>query len=210
MKTQKRKQWMQRKKNESEIKYLGFLCVLLQCMCEAEKEAWAERWRWRWRWRRKRRRTFTCEMGRLTERPVRNNTSSSEWHQAVGMNIIKQKCRVMGDQVQFKVEGIHQVSVRKVSFASALTSHFFSLGSHCPGVCDLLKDPINQCHFLQNSWCIPLFPACFAKSWEKWLTYLCFGCRESWSICRAVALSCSAKYLQRDDRCFKTREFRMT
>lgn len=114
-KPKRESKWMQRKKNESEIKYLGFLCVLLQCMCEAEKEAWAERWRWRWRWRRKRRRTFTCEMGRLTERPVRNNTSSSEWHQAVGMNIIKQKCRVMGDQVQFKVEGIHQVSVRKVS-----------------------------------------------------------------------------------------------
>lgn len=29
---------------------------------------------------------------------------------------------------------------------------------------------------------------------------MCFGCRESWSICRAVGLSFSAKYLQTDER----------
>lgn len=36
---------------------------------------------------------------------------------------------------------------------------------------------------------------CGPKGWRGW-TYLCFGCRESWSICRAVVLSCSAKYLR--------------
>lgn len=30
-------------------------------------------------------------------------------------------------------------------------------------------------------------------------TYLCFGCSESLSICKAVALSCSAKYLLRKE-----------
>lgn len=31
-----------RQVNESEVEYLGFLCVLLQCMRQTEKEAWAE------------------------------------------------------------------------------------------------------------------------------------------------------------------------
>lgn len=50
----------------------------------------------------------------------------------------------------------------------------------------------------------------FGRNWDElWvLTYLCFGCRESWSICRAVALSCSAKYLQRDERSFNSKELR--
>lgn len=75
-------------------KYLGVLCVLLQCMRKSERQACAAR-RWSWRWRRKRRRrSFIREMRRLTETSKRYKRRRhlrkrwrSEWHQAAGMNI---------------------------------------------------------------------------------------------------------------------------
>lgn len=89
----KRESCERREKNESEIRYLGFLCVLLQCMWKSERQAWQRgggggekeedsslvKWdgslRCRWQ---------TIQAAAVEKR------WGSEWHQAAGVNIIKQ------------------------------------------------------------------------------------------------------------------------
>lgn len=86
----------------------------------------------RWRWRRERGRLFTCEMRRLTEMPMANNTSSGSWEKMRQWMTSScrseynqaecSKCRVMHDGVQFKDAGIHHMSGRKSGVNDGLSA----------------------------------------------------------------------------------------